>query len=74
MGLLSVTCSQGTFVGELGQPVSEVWEAWLSYSGVGEERDGRSQDSECWRRPTRDSRCKTPGKLELLKSMEEKPN
>lgn len=27
IGLLSVTCSQGTFVGELGQPVSEVWEA-----------------------------------------------
>lgn len=33
-----VICSQGAFVWELGQPVSEAWKAWLCYTGVGEER------------------------------------
>lgn len=54
--------------------VSESWEAWLCYLGVGEGRQGRREDSETWGRLTRVLDCKTPGKFEILKGLEEKPN
>lgn len=57
-----------------GSAVSESWKAWLCYLGVGEGREGRREDSETWGRLTRVSGCKTPGKFEILKGLEEKPN
>lgn len=42
--------------------------------GVREVREGRKDDLETWGKLTRVSGCKTSGKSEILKSLEEKPN